>query len=67
MVTDISDPDSTTDTTLTTALTTLTTLNPQSGERPESGSDEMSSCEKNVCRNGGTCLTSIDGFQCHCR
>ena len=27
----------------------------------------MTSCANNVCRNGGTCLTSIDGFQCHCR
>ena len=28
---------------------------------------QTSSCANNVCRNGGTCLTSIDGFQCHCR
>ena len=31
------------------------------------GQGQASSCANNVCRNGGTCLTSIDGFQCHCR
>ena len=55
--TSISDEDSTT--------MRLTTLSPVSDhETPESS---VSSCSSNVCRNGGTCLTSIDGFQCHCR
>lgn len=38
----------------------VTSLSPQ-------GQGRASSCANNVCRNGGTCLTSIDGFQCHCR
>ena len=40
-----------------TTQTGVTSLNPGAGQ----------SCANNVCRNGGTCLTSIDGFQCHCR
>lgn len=40
----------------------VTTLSP-----PGAGHGQASSCANNVCRNGGTCLTSIDGFQCHCR
>ena len=41
----------------------VTTLRPQGA----GGDGQASSCANNVCRNGGTCLTSIDGFQCHCR
>ena len=70
-LTGISEPDSTTENlnTLTTptTITTITTITPRPGEKTEAGSDDMKSCENNVCRNGGTCLTSIDGFQCHCR
>ena len=63
MVTGSSEPDSTTEN--LTTLTTLTTLTP--GKKAEAGSEDLAWCENNVCRNGGTCLTSIDGFQCHCR
>ena len=64
MVTGISEPESTT---TTDTITTITTLKPRREEKPEAGSEGITSCESNVCRNGGTCLTSIDGFQCHCR
>ena len=51
------------DASTTEATDGVTTLRPQGA-----GSDgQASSCANNVCRNGGTCLTSIDGFQCHCR
>ena len=45
----------------------VTTLEPHYHQDDTSAGQNMTSCTNNVCRNGGTCLTSIDGFQCHCR
>ena len=46
----------------------VTTLEPHHQDDSDSSAGQnMTSCTNNVCRNGGTCLTSIDGFQCHCR
>ena len=62
----VSDDDSTTATT-DGYMVTVTTLEPGKSLMEKGSSSNMSSCSSNVCRNGGTCLTSIDGFQCHCR
>ena len=57
----ISDVESTTGYTMK-----VTTLSPTDSQTTDV-EDGISSCSRNVCKNGGTCLTSIDGFQCHCR
>ena len=65
----------------TSAVATVTTLqvllyiarllNSCAGQPTTTGPDQeastVSTCSANVCRNGGTCLTTISGFQCHCR
>ena len=45
----------------------LTTLKPGDDNNNNNNNNNVTSCHNNVCRNGGTCLTSIEGFQCHCR
>ena len=52
-----------------TARIKITTLRPRpsSQDTDYSFQSNVTACKNNVCRNGGTCLTSIDGFQCHCR
>ena len=52
------------DSTIESMTVRLTTLSP--GDKLDISSN-ITSCNNNVCRNGGTCLTTIEGFQCHCR
>ena len=62
----ISDYGTTSDSTATIKITTLRPR-PSSDDTEYSFQSNVTACKNNVCRNGGTCLTSIDGFQCHCR
>ncbi|XP_023335490.1 protein eyes shut isoform X2 [Eurytemora carolleeae] len=45
----------------------LTTLAPKEPGATAIYPSQHTSCTQNICRNGGTCLWSIDGFQCHCK